>query len=73
MRASAIRADTPIAPHILLGSVQCGLAPKAPYDLAAWMARHGSVQKGMHWLDRAAGVMFIGFGVRLAMSDNPSR
>lgn len=46
----------------------------AGYALAAaWMARHGSVQKGMHWLDRAAGVMFIGFGVRLAMSDNPSR
>jgi RhtB (resistance to homoserine/threonine) family protein len=40
---------------------------------AAWMARHGAVQKGMHWLDRAAGAMFIGFGLKLAMSDNPSR
>jgi hypothetical protein len=25
-----------------------------------------AVQRGMHWLDRVAGVMFIGFGVRLA-------
>ena len=40
---------------------------------AAWMARHGAVQRGMHWLDRAAGAMFIGFGARLALSDNPSR
>lgn len=40
---------------------------------AAWMARRDAVQKGMHWLDRVAGAMFIGFGVRLAMSDNPSQ
>lgn len=40
---------------------------------AAWMARRDAVQRGMHWLDRVAGVMFIGFGIRLAMSDNPSR
>jgi RhtB (resistance to homoserine/threonine) family protein len=40
---------------------------------AAWMARRDTVQRGMHWLDRAAGVMFIGFGIKLAMSDNPSR
>ena len=40
---------------------------------AAWMARRQSVQKGMHWLDRAAACMFIGFGVKLALSDNPSR
>jgi threonine/homoserine/homoserine lactone efflux protein len=39
---------------------------------AAWMARRDAVQRGMHWLDRVAGAMFIGFGVRLAMSDNPS-
>ncbi len=39
---------------------------------AAWMARHGSVQRGMHWLDRVAGAMFIGFGIKLALSDNPS-
>ena len=40
---------------------------------AAWMARRDAVQRGMHWLDRAAGLMFVGFGVRLALADNPSR
>ncbi|HYW58476.1 MAG TPA: LysE family translocator [Polaromonas sp.] len=40
--------------------------------MAAWMAKREAVQRGMHWLDRAAGVMFIGFGIKLAMSDNPS-
>lgn len=39
---------------------------------AAWMARRSAVQRGMHWLDRVAGAMFIGFGVRLAISDNPA-
>jgi threonine/homoserine/homoserine lactone efflux protein len=40
---------------------------------AAWMARHGAVQRGMHWLDRVAGAMFIAFGLKLAFTDNPSR
>ena len=40
---------------------------------AGWMARHGAVQRGMHWLDRAAGAMFIAFGLRLALADNPTR
>jgi RhtB (resistance to homoserine/threonine) family protein len=40
---------------------------------AAWMARRNAVQRGMHWLDRVAGAMFIGFGVKLALSDNPAR
>ena len=39
---------------------------------AAWMARRDGVQRGMHWLDRAAGLMFIGFGIRLALTDNPT-
>lgn len=39
--------------------------------VAAWMARRDAVQRGMHWLDRAAGVMFIGFGIKLALTDNP--
>jgi threonine/homoserine/homoserine lactone efflux protein len=30
------------------------------------------VQRGMHWLDRVAGVMFLGFGVKLALTDNPA-
>ncbi|MCU0925366.1 MAG: LysE family translocator [Hydrogenophaga sp.] len=42
--------------------------------LAAWAAgRVGTVRRAMHWLDRAAGLMFIAFGLRLALSDNPSR
>jgi RhtB (resistance to homoserine/threonine) family protein len=40
---------------------------------AAWMARRNSVQRGMRWLDRAAACMFIGFGLKLALADNPSR
>lgn len=40
---------------------------------AAWLARRGSVRTAMHWLDRAAGAMFVAFGLRLALSDNPSR
>lgn len=39
---------------------------------AAWMARRDAVQRGMHWLDRAAGVMFIAFGIKLAFTDNPA-
>ncbi|MEO6971924.1 MAG: LysE family translocator [Rhodoferax sp.] len=40
---------------------------------AAWLARRvDAVQRGMHWLQRAAGLMFIGFGLRLALSDNPA-
>ncbi|MDR3452124.1 MAG: LysE family translocator [Rhodoferax sp.] len=40
---------------------------------AAWLARRvAAVQRGMHWLQRTAGLMFIGFGLRLALSDNPS-
>jgi len=40
---------------------------------AAWMARRNAVQSSMQWLDRAAACMFIGFGLKLALSDNPSR
>jgi threonine/homoserine/homoserine lactone efflux protein len=39
---------------------------------AGWMARRGAVQSGMHWLDRVAGVLFIGFGIKLALSDAPA-
>ena len=39
---------------------------------AAWMAsRMGAVRAGMHWLERAAGLMFVGFGIRLALVENP--
>jgi threonine/homoserine/homoserine lactone efflux protein len=40
---------------------------------AAWLARRGAVQRSLQWLDRAAGAMFVAFGLRLALSDNPSR
>jgi RhtB (resistance to homoserine/threonine) family protein len=39
---------------------------------AAWFATRDSVQAGMHWLDRAAGAMFVAFGVKLALADNPA-
>jgi threonine/homoserine/homoserine lactone efflux protein len=39
---------------------------------AAWLARRGAVQRGMHWLDRVAGAMFIGFGLKLALTDHPT-
>ncbi|MES2511679.1 MAG: LysE family translocator [Pseudomonadota bacterium] len=39
---------------------------------AAWLAgRMTAVQRGIQWLERAAGLMFIGFGLKLAFSDNP--
>jgi len=39
---------------------------------AAWLAgRLGAVRRTMHWLERIAGAMFIGFGLKLALSDNP--
>lgn len=39
---------------------------------AAWLARRGAVRGSLRWLDRAAGCLFIGFGLKLALSDNPS-
>ena len=40
---------------------------------AGWMARRvGAVQRGMRWLDRVAGAMFIGFGLKLAFTDHPA-
>jgi threonine/homoserine/homoserine lactone efflux protein len=42
--------------------------------LAGWATRRvGAVQRTMHWMDRAAGAMFIGFGLKLALSDNLAR
>ncbi|HUR88059.1 MAG TPA: LysE family translocator [Ramlibacter sp.] len=38
---------------------------------AAWLAGRNSVQAGMQWLDRVAGAMFIGFGAKLALAENP--
>ena len=42
--------------------------------LGGWAARRlHVVQRGMHWLERVAGVMFVGFGLKLALTDNPAR
>lgn len=39
--------------------------------LAAWAAQRASVvRRGLGWLDKAAGVMFVGFGIRLATSSD---
>lgn len=41
--------------------------------LGGWAARRLTlVQRGMHWLERVAGVMFMGFGLKLALTDNPT-
>ncbi len=38
--------------------------------LAAWVSRRaGVVQRSLHWLERAAGALFIGFGIKLALSE----
>ena len=71
----------PETPHKALAFVLLGtvfninsVAVNSAWAAAAgWMARHGAVQRGMHWLDRAAGALFIAFGLRLALADNPTR
>ena len=38
---------------------------------AAWLSsRLNAVQRGMAWLERGAGAMFVYFGIRLAISEN---
>ncbi|CAM8657275.1 RhtB Putative threonine efflux protein [Comamonadaceae bacterium] len=40
--------------------------------LAAWAAqRTAAIQRSMHWLDRLAGALFVGFGIKLALSAAP--
>lgn len=40
---------------------------------AAYLARRvGAVQRGMRALERAAGLIFIGFGIKLALADAPA-
>lgn len=42
--------------------------------VAAWATRRmGAVQRGLSHLDRLAGLMFVGFGLRLALSEAPGR
>ena len=40
---------------------------------ASWLARKGQwLQRGMRHLDRLTGVLFVGFGLKLALTDAPS-
>jgi threonine/homoserine/homoserine lactone efflux protein len=40
---------------------------------AVWLARKaGGLQSRLHWLDRVAGTLFIAFGLKLALTDNPA-
>jgi len=40
---------------------------------AAWLSRRAHwLQRGMRHLDRLAGLLFIGFGLKLALTDAPS-
>lgn len=40
---------------------------------AAWLAARASlVQKSMQWLDRIAGVLFVSFGIKLALTESPN-
>ncbi|HEX7889184.1 MAG TPA: LysE family translocator [Ramlibacter sp.] len=71
----------PDAPHKALAFVLLGtlfninsVAVNSGWAVAAaWMARSNAVQHGMQWLDRVAGAMFVGFGVKLALTENPTR
>ena len=51
-------------------------APKAgepPWGAASTRSdERGGMLSGMHWLDRVAGAMFIGFGLKLAFTEQPS-
>jgi threonine/homoserine/homoserine lactone efflux protein len=38
---------------------------------AAVSQRFTTLQAGMRWLERVAGVLFMGFGLKLALTDNP--
>jgi len=41
--------------------------------VASWLARTNHwLQRGMRWLDPLAGLLFVGFGLKLALTDAPS-
>ncbi|MFD0668096.1 LysE family translocator [Ramlibacter sp. MAHUQ-53] len=41
---------------------------------AAWLARRvGAVRRSLHGLERAAGALFVAFGLKLALSEPPTR
>jgi threonine/homoserine/homoserine lactone efflux protein len=41
---------------------------------ASWLARRGQwLQRGMRHLDWLTGLLFLGFGLKLALTDAPTR
>ena len=72
-----IRADAPekTLAFLLLGLVfnLNAIPVNMAYGLgAAWLSgRMKTVRRGMRWLERGAGALFVYFGVRLALADNP--
>jgi RhtB (resistance to homoserine/threonine) family protein len=51
----------------ILNSIPIGLGY---VTLAAWVSQRATaLQRGMLWLERAAGVLFMGFGIKLALSE----
>lgn len=68
----------PQAPKATLGFLALGLLfnlNAIPVNLgyvvlASWVSqRMGSLQRGLVWLERAAGALFVGFGIKLALSE----
>lgn len=46
------------------------IAPDADNKALAFVML-GVLQRGLNWLERVAGTLFIGFGLKLALTDNP--
>ena len=71
----APQAPAKTAAFLLLGLIFNfnGLWVNLGWALAgAWLAaRFGGLRRSMHWLDRLAGALFVSFGLKLAISDNP--
>jgi threonine/homoserine/homoserine lactone efflux protein len=68
----------PQAAHATLGFLALGLLfilSSIPITLgyvalASWVSqRMGTMQRGLVWLERAAGALFVGFGIKLALSE----
>lgn len=72
-----VQATDPTLTFVVLGVLfnLNGLLVGAAWALAAsWLASNARVvQQSMHWLDRMAGVLFVGFGLKLALTDAPVR
>jgi threonine/homoserine/homoserine lactone efflux protein len=66
-------ADKPLA-FLLLGLLFTlnSLPVNAGWALAAaWLGGRRAIRRRLHWLDRGAAVLFIGFGLKLALAEAP--